>query len=118
MSIDEDLTYVFPDSVAVATQDAYQSQTGGYGQSHYSGYYQPSVDQWPQYGHSGSSSQGDLYTGSTMLGTQAVLPIPISSKDTFSSETLRNRVLTIREQLRSATGETTRADPLPTRSTR
>ena len=111
-SKDKELTCGFPDSVALATQDAYENQTGDYGPSYY-----PVVNQRSQYDHPGSSSQAGPFTSSTALGTRAMIQIPCSSKDPFSSETLESRLLTIREQFRSATGKAIRADPPPTRST-
>lgn len=96
---------------------SYATSTNVYEQPSYPEHYWPVVGQQPQYYHSHLSSQSGPFTGMMASEVSPAIPIPSSGEYTFFFETLRNRVLTNRDQPRSTTGGITRAGHPTTRST-
>jgi len=106
------LTYEFPESMSSAAP--YPTPALEYGQSPFPGHYWPITAPYTQ--PYGPGTSRDYPFASTAV-TEAPTMVPTSSSSNFSL-TLRNRILTDHEQLRSTTGGPMIADYPPARSTR
>ena len=111
---DRCLTRESPEPVPPAT--SHVAQTYGYGQPPFPVHYWSATGPQAQ-SYSGIVSRDNSFAGMVESEASTVVPTPSGGKHLFSDETLRNRVLTDREQPRSATGGTTGADHPPARFT-
>ena len=108
------LTREFPEPVPSAT---YGTWAGGYGHPSHFGHDWSTAGEWPQYNHSGFSSQGGSFTDLVAPETPTLISTPGSSKNISSFGTFSNWVLTDYKQSRSTTGGPTKAGPLPAHPT-
>ena len=70
-------------SESLASVTSYGARASDYSQVSHRGNYRPTIDEWPQYLHSGSSRQDSLFAGMAAPERSSVVPIPSSSKDIF-----------------------------------
>ena len=99
----------------MASATSYETQANGYGQPSYTEQYWPAVGQQAQSYYSGFSGYDSYFASTVAPETSTAIPTPSSGKSLLYFETSKIKMLTDRDQSRSTTGGSTRADPRPAR---